>query len=288
MQVNFLIFLFLLETCSYSQTLQGYVRDKESQEIVSSANFSFKKNKFITSSNSNGFYKINLKNNLSDTLQVSFLGYETKYIELKKFSEDKIYNLDIYLDETPLNINKLTINSEKYNKKYVLGEKRNGNISNFVIIGFEQATWIENPFKTDGILKSINLHLKKRPKSDFTALLKIRTFSYDKKQNIPSEKSLSEEIIIYPKNKNYKLKIDVEKLKIPFPKEGICVSVELIDQNKESKYKYKIAPGFRYTYKENKSLTWMRFQQGKWGTGYLNNKENKGNLMIGLDVLMRE
>jgi len=288
MQIKFLILFFLLGTYSFSQTLQGYVKDKENKEIISSANFGLKKNKFITSSNSDGFYKIDLKNHLSDTLQVSFLGYETKYILLNDFSEDTIYDFDIYLTKTSLEIDEITITPEKYTKKHVLGEKRKGNVSNFVIIGFEPAALIENPFKIDGILKSINLYLKKRPKSDFTAQLKIRTFRYDKEQNKPGDELLSEEIIVYPKNKNYKLKVDVEKLKIPFPKEGICVSVELIDQNKEAKYKYKIAPGFRYTYRENKILSWVRFQQGKWETEYLNHKENKGNLMIGAEVLMKE
>ena len=95
--------------------------------------------------------------------------------------------------------------------------------------------------------------------------------------------------VISPKNETYQYVIDLENKKILFLEDGVCVGLELVDENNESQFGDKIGPGFRFTYGENKQLTWYNYRNKGWAKNDLRNRKSNSmsNLMVGMTVLMK-
>lgn len=288
--IIFILFLFLSNSL-FAQNLQGIVYDAHTNEKLSLCNISFLKSNKGTNTNEQGWYKIDISNHLNDSIKISYIGYASKTIALKEFvNKEKLYTLDIQLIEKTNQLKEIKIESSnaKYTKQHTLGEVKKANVGLFSVIGYETACLIENPYDKNGRLKRITLDLKKNHEADFIAKFNIKIYRFDKENNKPGEELLTKNLIIAPENRSYKLRIDVLEMKIPFPKDGICIGIELIDPNNESKSGDRIGPGFRFTFKESKPLTWFNFRGKGWFNNYLDQKQNKGNLMVGIDVLLPE
>ena len=158
------------------------------------------------------------------------------------------------------------------------------------LIGFEAAAYIENPTNNPGRLKTVVLYLKRTEKADFVAPLNIKFYRFDKENNKPGEELLKTNLIVKPKNRIYKLNIDVQSYNIPFPIDGICIGIELIDPKNESKKHDKIGPSVRYTNSSNKVLTWNNYRNKGWFNGSYYDKiiSKNTNEMIGIKVLMEK
>ncbi|WP_026717268.1 carboxypeptidase-like regulatory domain-containing protein [Flavobacterium gelidilacus] len=286
-----LIILFILiPIINFSQTLKGNVIDSISKEKLVLANITYLRNNSGTNTNLQGEYTLNIKEHLNDSIKISYIGYKSKYISLKNFNENKEYllNFNLIQDENQLNEVIVTQKTIKYKKKYKLSEKRDGDISMFSLIGHETTCLIENPKNEVGRIKSVKLYVRKNKNADFIAKFRIKIYSYDKVNNKPSENLLAEDLIISPKNKTYQYVIDLENKKIPFLEDGVCVGIELVDENNTSKNGDKIGPGFRFTYGENKQLTWYNYRDKGWAKNDLLNKKSNSmsNLMVSMTVLM--
>ncbi|HIC32518.1 MAG TPA: hypothetical protein EYO76_11425 [Flavobacteriaceae bacterium] len=188
------------------------------------------------------------------------------------------------LDEVVLNLKK-----KKYNKKHTIGEDKESNAAVSSLIGYETCVLIENPFNKDGKLDEIYIKLRKRKNTQFIASLNIKFYSFDKINQKPGYELYTKNLIVKPKNRNYTLNIDVKDIDIYLPKEGMCIGVEFIDPNNESKKYDVIGPMYRFTYSTEENLTWSKYRGKDWKTGIVKfdyrNDDRTGNVMIGADVL---
>jgi hypothetical protein len=206
--------------------------------------------------------------------------------------EDKfIYN--VLLAPKTEGLDEVLISSKtlKYGKKEILGEQREGNQSVTSLIGYETAVLIENPKNKTGKVNGVYINLKKRNDAEYIATFNVKFYQFDSIANAPGKLMYNENIYVQPKNKKYRLWVNVEDLGIPFPKNGICVAVEMVNTcGKVKKYAY-FGPMYRYTFTEEKTLqTWSNYHNSGWRDGsieYKNPKRTKVgvlNPMIGVEV----
>lgn len=286
-----LVFLLLIPIINFGQSLKGTVKDSISNEILQLANIAFLKSNSGTNSNLEGKYYLNIKEHLNDSIKVSFIGYKSKYLSLHNFRDNREYSLNFNLIRDYNQLEDVIISQKriKYNKQYKLSEKRDGNIAMFSLIGHETACLIENPKKEIGRIKSLKLYVRKNKNADFISKFRIKIYSYNKIDNKPYENLLTEDLIIAPKNKTYQYIIDLEDKKIPFLEDGVCIGIELVDEANISKRGDKIGPGFRFTYGENKQLTWYNYRNKGWAKNDLFDRKSNtmSNLMVSMTVLMK-
>lgn len=285
-----ILFLLIVQS-TYSQTLEGKVIDSVTNQPIEYANITLMtKNKGVYA-NIDGDYNFDISKHLYDTLKVSSIGYNSKLIILDKFENKKNIKLDISLSQKITQLDEVVLNlkKKKYNKKHTIGEDKESNAAVSSLIGYETCVLIENPFNKEGKLDEIYIKLRKRKNTQFIASLNIKFYSFDKINQKPGYELYTKNLIVKPKNRNYTLNINVKDMDIYLPKEGMCIGVEFIDPNNESKKYDVIGPMYRFTYSTEENLTWSKYRGKDWKTGIVKfdyrNDDRTGNVMIGADVL---
>lgn len=284
--------LFIVTNTVYSQTIVGTIKDSLTQNSIPFSNIVLLNGGGLYADNF-GKFEIDIKNSIYDTLQISAIGYIPKKIPLLQFKAVKKTEINISLEPYIEELNEVIINSKKkYTEKVSLGDDRNGNIGMTSLIGYETCVFFENPMKREGKVQRIFIDLKGRKNADYTATLNIKFYAYDKKNNMPGKELYTKNIYVTPKNKKYRLWINVENYNIYFPEDGICLGVEMVNTIGEVKKYAYFGPMFRYTLSEdNKSKTWSNYHNKGWQGGaanhpkYKNFKSGISNPMWGLDAL---
>lgn len=284
-----LIFLLSINFCA-AQSINGVVKDSLTGEAIAYANILLKNGKG-TYSDELGSFKLKVKNVHTDTLKVSTIGYQSKLIPVNVFKNNLTY--EVLLAPKTEGLDEVLISSKKlkYGKKEILGEQRDGNQGVTSLIGYETAVLIENLKNKTGKVKRVYINLKNRKDAEYIATFNVKFYQFDSIANAPGELLYNENIYVHPKNKKYKLWVNVEDLGIPFPENGMCVGVEMVNiHGKVKKYAY-FGPMYRYTFTEDKTLqTWSNYHNSGWRRGaidYKNPKRTKVgflNPMIGLEV----
>ena len=288
--ISFLFFVISINLL-HSQTINGVVKDSVTGETIAFSNIVLKNGKGTYSSES-GIFQLELKNIKTDTLKVSTLGYHSKILTGIDFKNPS--KLEVLLKPKIVSLDEVLIASTKikYNNKIILGERKEGNISVTSLIGYETALFIDNPKKIKGQLNRIYIDLKNRRDAEYIATFNIKFYNLDTVTNKPGKELYSKNFYVKPKNKNYRLWVNVTDLKMPFPENGMYVGVEMVNTyGKVKKYAY-FGPQYRYTINENnKPLTWSNYHNSGWKTGsidYKNKKKMKEeilNPMFGIEVL---
>ncbi len=107
------IFIFgnLLVTAQQSHTLSGYVKDKQSGEVLIGAVVADSTLQYATTTNGYGFYSLTIPSGKYVFFSV-YLGYENKYVDL---SLDKNVVLNIELNPASLQLDQVTVTAEYKN-----------------------------------------------------------------------------------------------------------------------------------------------------------------------------
>ena len=287
--VKFLI-LFLTINLSYAQTIKGVVKDSITGKSIAFANVVLKNGKG-TYTNEFGNFELKIKNINNGTLKISTIGYQSRILPTTSFTTDG--TLEILLQPEIENLDEVIISSKiiKYGERDVLGEKRDGNMGVTSLIGYETTVLIENPKNRTGKVNGVYIQLKKRKDAEYVATFNLKFYEFDSITNSPGKLLYHENLYVQPKNKKYKLWVDVKDLGILFPESGICLGVEMVNTSgKVKKYAY-FGPRYRYTFTEEKDLkTWSNYHNTGWRDGsieYKNPKRTKVgvlNPMIGVEV----
>lgn len=273
-----------------SQTIKGVVKDSVTGEPISYANILLKHGKG-TYSDTLGHFELTTATH-SDSLKVSSLGYASKELILADYKN--AHSIEILLNPKIEELNDVLIFSKKitYTDKELLGEKKEGNIGVSALPGYETAIYIENPRKTTAKLKRVYIDVKKRKNANLVATLNIKVYELDTINNQPGEPLYSKNIYITPKNKTYRLWVDVEDLGVFFPENGVCIGVEMINPFGKDKASLYFGPMFRYTLNDQRIYkTWSNYHYSGWKGSSLNHKKFKryktgvSNPMIGVEVL---
>lgn len=291
--MKYLLYFFIFfQTLSFSQTLKGVITDSITNSPLKYTNISFKNNNGGTTSNIEGEYQINIKNNLNDTLKISYTGYKPKYISLSKYNESKQYELKIKLELLENLIDEIIVSEKqkKYNKQINIKSKKGGDIRMFAFPGCEFALRFFNKKKEKGRVKSVSIHFRKNPKANKLTKYRIKFYSIDSITRFPSEYLLKEDIIITPKNKTYVYELNVEDKKIPFLEDGIFVAIELLDLKSEFKKGDKVGPGLKFSYGEEQQLTFENYYNRKWLRSKMISYKNNlpVNILVDLKVKYKE
>lgn len=292
LKTQILLLTFILSNYSFSQIINGIIKDSITNEAMPIANIVFTNGYGGTNTKPDGSFSISVKNYQNDSLKISYLGYKSKYINLKDFNENKTYFLDIKLSQETTKIDEINIKLKalKYQEEKKIIPKKEGNVRLFSIIGQEIAYRFKNEKEEKGRVKSIGIHFRKNRNATKNAVYRLKFYSIDSITKGPLYYLIKKELIIRPKNKTHVYKINLEKEKIPFFENGIFVGVELIDPENSIKKTEKVGPGLRLTYGEIENFTWENYRGKRWHkSDYYDKLNNKNaNLYIELNILYKK
>ncbi|WP_343662208.1 hypothetical protein [Chryseobacterium mucoviscidosis] len=154
---------------------------------------------------------------------------------------------------------------------------------------YELGLKFKNSLQQKGRISNVILYLHKTESNVNLTNLEINFYKMNPLTNVPDEKLNTQKIIYIPKNKNRgQIKINVENFHIPFPEEGVLVSVKWLPNEFKDK---SVGPAIRLTnYTER--LTYVTFDNDmtKWNNGF-NFSKKQGvytNVMIGLEVYVKK
>jgi hypothetical protein len=216
------ILIILVSCFGYSQDKVRVV-DAQTSEPISYANV-WKENKVFTTTDSLGYFINNQKNN--PNYKITAIGYNDKYINS--------INSNISLEPKNIILEEVKI----YKPKFLHIEKYgNAKKDRFVGVNFDATTpefikFIPNISKKEEtvFINSISFYTNTTSKNR-----KINIIFYSVGQDDKPDKNISTENIICNFKKGKTLnKIDLKKLKVTLPKEGIFIGIQhlLIEDNK--------------------------------------------------------
>lgn len=239
MKQFFNIIFFLFFNYSNGQTVSGRILDSITKQPIDLVNVTLNNSNIGVYTNADGKFKLQIKAS-TDYLQVSFVGYKSKRIELSNFTNTKQFESKFYLTPNIAQLNEVFVQNKKIN--YGWAKKINSKRENTQFFGFqfgtENCTYIKNPNRKSGKIKEVILDLKKQSeinkdnpkwKLDYLTDYTIKFYEMDLQNNKPGVVIYNKEIIVDPKNITRVLTINIDSLNIPFPENGICVGVEMIN-----------------------------------------------------------
>lgn len=288
MKLKLILLFTIFCNISNSQNIYGKVIDSLNLNPLSYANITYLNKNIGTNSNENGDYSLKLIDN-NDKLQISFVGYEKKIINLKNIDLEKNHNLDIKLQPKIHELKEVVIAYKKreYSSIKTLGVPKKIKVKTGLPFGYEFSNYIKNPYNKKGKLKSVILNIDKREDFDYISSFNLRFYKYDSIYKCPGDEVYFENYIIEPENKTYKLKINIDSLNIDFEKNGLCVGVIILNkENINVKPMAKIAPYLNFTQTNNEILTWSRFRDKNWisSTNKLQISDKYINALIKIEV----
>src|SRR5690554_588226 len=221
-----IIFICLTSMVSYSQ-IKGTVINSTSNKGISYANLSVKNKPIGTSADRNGNF-ILFGLDMKDTLIVSAVGYTTKSIVSDKV-KDTIYLTPETIELNPISL-KVTKNENKKNKPILRSHAnriKKSNTDTFFrnsdevwIIGrlYEyQSEYAQTPY-----IEKLEFVTRSEVEG---SIFNIRLYNVDS-NGFPSSYLWRENIVVSVKKGKRVTEIDISKLNIKFPEEGIVVAVE--------------------------------------------------------------
>ena len=166
-------------------------------------------------------------NSQLDTIEFSFLGYETKKICVADFL---VSEKPIKLKRIPITLEEVEISPKEY-KTEIVGnkDKKPSSIQVANIFGANKGNFLKNTRKEVGWIKSVSyfLHNNGYPACPF----RVRIYRVGIK-NTPGEDLLVENLIVTAKKSGW-FTIDISEYGIPFPKEGAFIMMEWINSGEE-------------------------------------------------------
>ncbi|WP_445711192.1 hypothetical protein [Flavobacterium sp.] len=282
------IFLIVLFFPIFIFSQKKILKDEKTEQLLPLVRINYLLNNIIKEfdyTNEKG--EFNVLNEITfDALEFIYLGYENKIISTKEIAAQDI----LYLTPTIYQLNEVIVtnNNKPYNYGYVLEKKSN---EFWVIQGGIFGVFIENNLPKEQLIKDVKFSIGSRVKQD-NFVLKLHFYkAIDGK---PKEE-LNYGNIFYKVKKGSKgiTEIDVENKNITFPKEGICIGLELIYSdnldisNKKTFHKKECLILDMFT-NTNRLTFQSGREKGKWyklEIKKINNLDLKFDLMYGLNLL---
>ena len=260
-----------------SQNVSGVILDSLTKQTLDLVNITISNSNIGVYTNSDGKFKINLAN-ANHNLIISCVGYTTKKINLSNFPNKNDYETVFYLTSTTAQLNEVVIENKKI--KYGWSKTLSSTRENTQFFGFqfgtENCTYIKNPDRKKGKIVAVILDLKKeleynkenpKWKLDYLTDYKIKFYEIDLRNNKPGTEIYNKDIIVNPENKTRNFTINIDSLNIPFPENGVCVGVEMINTRYKNPKKVFSLIGPIINFTENQEMhpimAWSRFRYEK-------------------------
>ena len=260
------LLLFLVNSHYISaQTLNAKVLDSITGYPVAYANVTFPDKNVGTYTSEGGDFSLKIGN--AKNIIISALGYKDYIINTDSLSIDnEIVILKLTPSSEGLQEVIITHKKKQYTKPKKIGDSKKGKIRTSLPFGYEFANYIKNPYYKEGLIENVILSLNKDNEYDYMATYNIKFYEYDNLNKKPGRILHHENLIIQPENKTYLLKVDISKLYITYPINGICIGVEVINKDQEMPLKKSatIAPKINFTHTKKKITTWSRYRNKEW------------------------
>lgn len=289
-KILILLSLFFV-TGLFSQTVKGEVYDSSMLKPLQYVNISIINTYIGTSTGVDGRFKLNGNFTSRDTVQLSMIGYETQLHSVEDFINE--YNsTKTFLNPLIEMIDEVEIKKKSYRKrKRTLGIRKLARFKKSSSFGLVAAFKFENLGAKEGQIQEVSFYVRKNDIGDLYKLYPCayRILFYEIGSNgFPGELLSYDDIIVVPKNKNYKISVSVEDYNIEFPKDGVFVALEVhnINQIENKKTLYVVKPYLVFTH-DKKPMTYSNFRDQKWSFNNRTSVFKKGfyrNLLIEIKV----
>ena len=247
--------------------------DVETNEPIDYANIWIENHDVGTFSNQYGFFSL-VTNSTSEKIIITHVGYNTKHIFIKEIKDT------IFLNPIILKLNTVIIAKKKNKKNIIIDEIKENDVVLYFGTDLKYPWIIAKYFPYDAkfenlrFLKKISLITGIDQKADFN--IRIYSASEDGK---PYEYLSSENIIATAKKGFHKTEVDISKLNILFPKDGLFIAIENIKDVNSPKFKNtSLVLGLDLS---NKSQSTYFYYKGEW-LEKIDSAKNKENKMLNL------
>jgi hypothetical protein len=233
-----LINLTLLNFCyGQSTDLKGEIKDFTTGEPLPYATIEIFNLKTGTIADKNGIFhfEITSKNLSDDTINFSYVGYETAKMSIDDFLKS---GKTIKLKGKVIELGEVRVIPKKYLITTV-GVKDKSPISMQYsnVFGTNKGNFIKNEKKKEGWFKSVSYYLHQ---DGFpTAPFRVRIYQIGT-DNKPGKDLLNENLVVSAPKTGW-FKIDISDYKVPFPKEGAFVTMEWINSGDEFYFEKEIS-----------------------------------------------
>jgi len=255
----------------FAQNVSGYIKS-ESGEGVPFVSIYLKEKNIGIVSNIDGHYILpsTILSETTDTLIFSSIGFETQKISVPLFKQKtSAGQTNIVLKTNSILLTKVVIRAKNHKPKdYGLFHLRPAPARyHYMFPSSRVMVFVENTDDTDKIIQTINIRMSCRDtrRSKHTNKdRKLRVFFYQKTESGFQNIKVADEDILITDFSQIRIRHDVSKYRIPFPKEGIFVGVEWLGETNVIQERSRGREfGLSVTDKAKKPHSWV-FIDEKW------------------------
>ncbi len=218
--ITFIITVFVL-SCNAQTLLTGKIIDSETQQPIPYSTIIVKNSTIGTMADINGFFKLNITKNLSDSLIFSSLGYKDKVISGSQLKGSVSLQRKNYEIPEVIVYNKKTTTVELGVKR---SAKQSSGIGTQSKMNFQEVLYIPNDLQIEGWIKTISYYILNDgvPNTPF----RVRIFEKNDTLKCPSKDILNKSVIISGKKRGGWITVETDSLHIPFSKNGVFIGME--------------------------------------------------------------
>lgn len=163
----------------------------------------------------------------TDTIEFSYLGYETKRICVNNFL---ISDHAVQLKRQTVLLEEVAVVPKEFVLKTLgIQDRKPGSIQYANVFGANKGNYLENPTKKVGWIKSVSYFL---PDTGYpTCPFRVRIYRAGR-SHTPEEDILHKNLIVNALKPGW-FKVDVSEYGIPFPEEGVFIMMEWINSGEQ-------------------------------------------------------
>ena len=288
--------LFVLNANHAQNVLKGWIKDQITSKSIPFASISYKNQPIGVYGNEDGYFELNLKKDLPDSLVVGCLSYEKKVLTVQNIQQ----NSTIYLTPVDNKLAEIKITPKKKSKivTKALGahtaKPNNVYTSGHTSEGYTLLCFINNPNLSNAQIREAVYVIEPKYQMD-SAVVKIHLFGKDKYSSDPkpSEELIKENLYVTIPPKTKKFKVNLEKYALIMPDEGIFIGLEWVKGHVSKRFSFQgtvFAPVYRGTYEEQPyHFIYRNFMNQGWERMPLKSFEGSVSTpMFGLNVLVEK
>jgi hypothetical protein len=254
MKLIYVAILVLTTQIFYGQIeIKGKIIGQKSNEPLSFATIESPKHKTGTIADENGFFILNLPkgSSKSDTLSISFLGYNTSLLTIEAIQSNQIIGLDI----NDVLLKEVVVKPKKYKTKtFGITTKKPWKAQYANIFSGMLGNYIDNPKGKIGWISKVRFYIADEgyPTTPF----RIRIFQKNPETGHPGDELLHKSVVVSATESGW-LTCDISEYNIPFPEEGAFVVMEWINSGEQYYYQKKLPQRIKGT--DQTQMTKRRF-----------------------------
>lgn len=291
----FFFFCSLHPIAAFAQTItvQGRVIDGKTKAPLAYASVAVTGTQNGTYTDPDGYFSISTDKNSS--VRISSVGYAPQTLHVSMMIE----NSEILLIQEARLLAQVVVEAKKGGTRKMTFGLKKGNppgkkyrkLLYGTQLGLQMALLIKNPEKKAGEIKNVYFAID----NFSTTKVRLRIYAVNPACGCPGTELLRENHTENVKGRVSLLKINVEKYRIPFPKNGVFLALEMIDYGPyEGKNKYlktrKLTLLAETSGRAEEELSWGSFFDQQWRKLSLSDREIHGskNFAFWLDALIDE